>query len=393
MKKLFNKIGSLIKSAFQKVWDFIKKWVGKFNNTKVMQKVWYILGYIPNAIGSRLKNNQRKSVWGIIFIIPLVIGFTYFFAIPAVLTVLYSFSYVDKFDGYNGLTTIFVGWNNYIYIFKDFTITINYEDYLFTELLVKALIEIITDLPVILIFSLIMAVVLNSKFAGRAFVRAVFFMPVVFNSQAIDLAIAARTSMTAIINQNNQKIFDNMFNFKDFLMNAKIPVFFVTFLGNTSTKIYDIISFSGIQILIFLTAIQSVPGQLYEAAKMEGATQYEMFWKITFPMVSPMLLTTAVYTIVDSYNRSSMIKAITAYSDAKKASTTIAPGLTGKALDLYNAYVGNDGSAGKEILTEYKTLSNYGVGAALSLMYSVMVILVIAIVLGILSKAVFYYDN
>ena len=321
-----------------------------------------------------------------IFVIPLVIGFVYFFFIPFILTFKYSFSYVDKFTGQEGLTSIWIGLNNYQYIFKDFSITINYENYIFLQLLLEAFIEIITDLPIILIFSLIMAVVLNSKFTGRTFVRAVFFMPVIFNSQAIDLAVAARSAMSDAINSNAQTIFDNMFSFKDFLLNAKLPVFAVNFLGDASTKIYDIISYSGIQILIFLSAIQSVPRHLYEAAKMEGATQYEMFWKITFPMVSPMLLTSAVYTIIDSYTRSPMIKALTKYATTGTEKVGESPGLSGKALDLYNMFAG-------ETLTEFKELSKYGIGAGLSLLYSVMVILVIVIVLGILSKAVFYYDN
>jgi ABC-type sugar transport system permease subunit len=231
-----------------------------------------------------------------------------------------------------------------------------------------------------------MAVVLNSKFTGRTFVRAVFFMPVIFNSQAIDLAVAARSAMSDAINSNAQTIFDNMFSFKDFLLKANLPTFAVTFLGDASTKIYDIISFSGIQILIFLSAIQSVPKHLYEAAKMEGATQYEMFWKITFPMVSPMLLTSAVYTIIDSYTRSPMIKALTKYSTTGTEKVKESPGLTGKALELYNMFSGEE-------FTEFNELSKYGIGAGLSLLYSVMVILIIVIVLGILSKAVFYYDN
>ena len=394
IKEFFAKIFAAIGHFFLKIWDFIKYWLGKFFNTKPMRAIGKVLLFLPRKLDERLNNQQRKSMWGIIFIIPLVVGFVYFFIIPFVLAIVYSFSYVDKFTNVPGLTTIFVGWNNYIYVFKDSTVAIDYVAYTFPELLVKALIEIITDLPVILIFSLIMAVVLNSKFTGRTLVRAIFFMPVIFNSQAVDLAIESRTAMSAIISQNTTKIFENMFSFKDFLMNANIPVVFVTFLGNASSKIYDIISYSGIQILIFLSAIQSVPRHLYEAAKMEGATQYEMFWKITFPMVSPMLLTTAVYTIVDSYTRSSFIKAITKFSDSKKSTTYSAPGLTGSAYDKYIQYLSS--STDKDKLPEGNSLaqlSNYGIGAALSIMYSIMVILIIAIGLGILSKAVFYYDN
>lgn len=398
IKAFFVKIFTAIGNFFLMIWDFIKKWLGKFFNTKPMRAIGNVIMFLPRKLDERLNNNQRKSMWGIIFIIPLLIGFVYFFIIPFVLSVVYSFSYVEKFSSVKGLTTIYVGWNNYKYVFKDFSIAIDYVAYSFPELLLKAFIEIITDLPVILIFSLIMAVVLNSKFAGRTLVRAIFFMPVIFNSQAVDLAVSSRTAMSAIISQNTSKIFENMFSFKDFLMNANIPVVFVTFLGNASAKIYDIVSYSGIQILIFLSAIQSVPRHLYEAAKMEGATQYEMFWKITFPMVSPMLLTSAVYTIVDSYTRSSFIKAITKFSDAKKSSTYVAKGLTGAALEKYYQYNGpvyvKDPKSGNDVLaTEIKQLSNYGIGAALSIMYSLMVILIIAIVLGILSKAVFYYDN
>lgn len=386
IKQFFANILAVIGHFFAMIGGYILKGLKWLGNTKAMKTIGNALLYFPRKIDARLKNDQRKAVWGMIFVIPLLIGFIYFFFIPFILTFKYSFSYVDKFTGQEGLTSIWIGLNNYYYIFKDFSITINYENYIFLQLLLEAFIEIITDLPIILIFSLIMAVVLNSKFTGRTFVRAVFFMPVIFNSQAIDLAVAARSGMSDAINANAQTIFDNMFSFKDFLLKANLPTFAVKFLGDASTKIYDIISYSGIQILIFLSAIQSVPRHLYEAAKMEGATQYEMFWKITFPMVSPMLLTSAVYTIIDSYTRSPMIKALTKYATTGTEKVKESPGLTGKALELYNSFSG-------QTLTEFNELSKYGIGAGLSLLYSVMVILIIVIVLGILSKAVFYYDN
>lgn len=398
IKQFFKNILAVIGSFFAMIGKYIGKGLSWFFNTKVMKKIVNALLYFPRKLDSKLRNDQRKAVWGIIFVIPLVIGFVYFFFIPFILTFQYSMSFSKTFvfgegtDAVQQFKNIWVGFSNYQYIFKDFSITINYEDYIFLELLLEAFVEIITDLPIILIFSLIMAVVLNSKFTGRTFVRAVFFMPVIFNSQAIDLAVAARSAMTNAINANTQQIFDNMFSFKDFLLNANLPAFAVNFLGDASNKIYDIISYSGIQILIFLSAIQSVPRQLYEAAKMEGATQYEMFWKITFPMVSPMLLTSAVYTIVDSYTRSPMIKALTKYATAGTVKVSEAPGLTGKALELYNIYSGNTLEDGNW-LTEFNELSKYGVGAGLSLIYALMVILIIVIVLGVLSKAVFYYDK
>lgn len=386
IKEFFSKIFSAIVLFFKTIGKYIGLGFSKLFKTKAMVTVGHGLAYFPNKISDRLNNDQRKSLWGFIFIIPLLIGFVYFFLIPLILNVVYSLSFVEKIPNVSGLTTIYIGFNNYKYIFEEFVISINYESYTFPELILEALVEIVTDLPIILIFSLLMAVVLNSKFKGRTFVRAVFFMPIIFNSQAIDLASAAQSAMSSTIDNNTETIFEQMFSFKDFLLNANMPSFLVTFLSDASTKIYDIISYSGIQIIIFLSAIQSVPKHLYEAAKMEGATQYEMFWKITFPMVSPMLLTTAVYTIIDSYTRSSMIKAINKYTTEGSVDTTTVSGLTGKALETYNRLSGTT-------YETYEKLTYYGIGSALSLMYSVMVLLVIVIVLGILSKAVFYYDN
>jgi len=80
----------------------------------------------------------------------------------------------------------------------------------------------------------------------------------------------------------------------------------VLYLTGAVDRIYQIISESGVQILIFLAGIQTISPQLYEASKIEGATGYEAFWKITFPMVSPLILVNVVYTIIDSFSRNAM---------------------------------------------------------------------------------------
>lgn len=402
MKELLNKIAKPFKVAWAAVvaflatvWRFIVKYWSKLMESKPMRAVGKVLGYLPSKISERLTNAQRKSIWGIIFIIPLCIGFVYFFLIPFALTFRYSISYVAKFNE-KGLSCINVGINNYIFIFKEYVMNSSYtkwQSYPFWRVLLSSGLDILTELPIILIFSLIMAVVLNSKFKGRTLVRAIFFMPVIFNSQAIDIATSSRSAMSAVIDANAQNIFDTMFSFKDFLLAANLPVKFVTILSDTSTKIYQIISYSGIQILIFLSAIQSVPKHLYEAAKMEGCTAYEMFWKITFPMVSPMLLTSAVYTIVDSYTRSVMVKQIQKYSYTTEEKVTMGEGLTGKALDLYNQLKYGPGKEASWEVGSYDKLSKYGIGAGMSLFYAFMVLIIIGLVMLILSKVVFYYDE
>lgn len=286
----------------------ISNFFSKLGQTTFMKKVKAVFNYIPNLLVQKVSYRNRKALWGIVFVIPLMIGLIYFFLIPFITTVIYSFSNVEML-GYNsetnefiGVITEWVGLDNYRYIWN--------EHATFKQYLLDSFVNTMLNVPLILIFSLLVAVVLNSKFKGRAFVRAVFFMPVIFNSQAVDVAMASGELMAEAINEAGTDIFATMFNFQDFLLDANLPVGAVTFLANASNSIFDIISFSGVQILIFLSGIQSVPKHLYEAAKIEGATQYEIFWKITFPMVSPLMLTAGVYTVVDSFLRSEVLKAI-----------------------------------------------------------------------------------
>lgn len=371
IKEFFAKIFSCIGNFFRSIKKAIGNFIAKVCETKFMRKVIYVLGYVPNAIASRLKNNTRKAIWGVIFIIPLVIGFVYFFLIPFISTIFYSLSWVE-----NGGKTEFLGFDNYIYAFEIAQANADGVPTDFLEFVVSSLINIISDIPIILIFSMIMAVVLNSNFKGRAAARAIFFIPVIFNSQAIDTAVAAYSNLGDTTASATNDLFNQMFNFKDFLVDAKLPAVFVNFLGDASTKIYDIIRYSGIQILIFLSAIQSVPRHLYEAAKMEGATQYEMFWKITFPMVTPMLLAAAVYTVVDSFLRSPMLTILKKYSG------------TGKE-DIQDLTLG----IGKLMEDGTYKLTDYGINSAMSIIFTLIVALLMVIILGILSKVVFYYDD
>jgi len=151
----------------------------------------------------------------------------------------------------------------------------------------------------------------------------------------------------------------------DFLLEANLPQTVAIFLGGMTSQIYDVISYSGVQILIFLAGIQSVPKHLYEAAKIEGATQYEIFWKITFPMVSPLMLTAGVYTVVDSFLRSELLATINVFSTAGV----------------------------RDLATGLGVVSNYGIHASMSLLFALSSIIIIALVLFGLSKLVFYYDE
>ena len=363
VKEFFAKIFATIKGALVKALYFIQDMLSKFGELTAVQKTKDVLAYVPRRLTRNLKYNQRKAVWGIVFIIPLLIGFVYFFLIPFITTIFFSFSYVHSLGTnsvtgeFVGITTEWIGFDNYKFVWSQHAT--------FKQTLTSAFGNTFLNVILILIFSLIIAVVLNSKFKGRAFVRAVFFMPVIFNSQAVDVAMSTGEALSSSVENATAELFASMFNFQEFLIRANLPMGAINFLGSATNSIYSIISFSGVQILIFLSGIQSVPKHLYEAAKMEGATQYEIFWKITFPMVSPLMLTAGVYTVVDSFLRSEVLAIIKGFSN--------------------NNFV--------KLATGYGSVSNYGIHAAMSWLFALASILIISIVLILISRMVFYYDE
>ena len=156
-----------------------------------------------------------------------------------------------------------------------------------------------------------------------------------------------------MINSVGSNALTNIFDMKTFMTSIGIPGKLVTFLNGITSTIYSTISYAGVQILIFLAAIQSVPGHLYEAATIEGATKYEQFWKITLPMVSPMILTVVVYTIVDSFLRSNL----------------------------------------SEYIQQLAKNPYYGFHAAASWCYILASLLLLGLAVLILRKVVFYYDE
>lgn len=352
IKQFFNSIGTWIGNILNKIGKFFGKILRPIKDflAKIFRPVTNLFDKISNWVKDHIQYRKRQAIWGIVFVLPLMIGFIYFFFIPFVTTVIYSFSFVDTTT--NKVT--WIGLANYKYIFTQHAS--------FLEELVASILEIALDVPIILIFSLLMAVILNTKFKARGLVRGIFFMPVIFNSQAIDVAMSASTSLQGAIDATTQDLFAMMFSLEEFFLNANIPSTFVGYLTGAVQKIYEIVSFSGVQILIFLSGIQSVPKHLYEAAKIEGATQYEIFWKITFPMVSPLMLTAAVYTVVDAFLRSPILKLL---KDHDKPGT----------------------------ISQFEHLSYYGVHAAMSWVYALAVLLILGIVMLILSRMVFYYDE
>ncbi|MEO3946630.1 sugar ABC transporter permease [Gorillibacterium sp. CAU 1737] len=243
----------------------------------------------------RLTLTRKRSLLGLLFISPWLIGFLLLFLKPLIESIRYSFNklVIDP----TGFKLESVGWSNFHNAL--------FVDPNFNRILTESVLDMLINVPLILFFSLFSAVLLNQKFRGRAMARAIFFLPVILASGAISAAESA-----GLINLvGNAAVAEDMartaqFNgaaIVDLLVHAGFPISITDYIVEAVMRIYEIVRSSGVQILIFLAALQSVPTSMYEVAKMEGATGYETFWKITFPMVSPLILTNIIYTIIDSF--------------------------------------------------------------------------------------------
>lgn len=296
----------------------------------------------------RLSLTQKRSMLGLLFIAPWLIGFVFLFAGPLLQSILFSFSKLVISPG--GYELEAVGLQN----FKDAL----FVDANFNRILTESILGTVVDVPLILFFSLFSAVLLNQKFRGRALARAIFFLPVILASGAIS---AAETS--GLINLvGNASVAEelgtasgqfNVLSMVRVLTEAGFPITVTDYIVEAVMRIYDIISSSGVQILIFLAALQAVPSSMYEVAKIEGATAYESFWKITFPMVSPLILTNMIYTIIDSFTDSTVTRTI------------------------YE--------------TAFKT-QNFGLSAAMAWLYTIVVSLLLVIMGIIVSRRTFYQN-
>ena len=156
------------------------------------------------------------------------------------------------------------------------------------------------------IFSLFMAMLLNRQFPGRTFVRAMFFLPVVLAVPAIQatLNMVAELMAGGMVETGaelEQETFVDAAMFARIFIDFGVPFRLIAFITGAIARLHTIIRSGGVQILIFLAALQSIPTSMYEAAQVEGTTAYESFWKITLPMISPIILTNVVYTIVDMF--------------------------------------------------------------------------------------------
>ena len=302
----------------------------------------------------RLTLLQKRSLSGYFFILPWFVGFLIFYVRSLIMTVQFSFNEltIDAING--GYTLTPVGFDNFLYAFRVHGT--------FKQILTTSVMNMLVDVPLITFFSLFMAMLLNKKFPGRGIVRAIFFLPVILNAGAITAALDLSAQMMAggistqaaevTATASNTIAFDIDYIINIF-MSFGLPASLLDYIIAAVSRINDIIEASGVQIIIFIAALQSIPGSMYEVAKIEGATGYETFWKVTFPMVMPHIITNVVYTIVDSFTESEVVEL--AYD---------------VAFDQFN----------------------YGLSSVFSLVSTIITCIILVVVCGWISKKTFYYN-
>ncbi len=290
---------------------------------------------------------RRKAKAGYLFIAPFIIGFLVFMVKPLWQSLGMSFSEVTLAAG--SFSQEYIGLENFKYCF-----TIDPE---FNRLLVEEITRMVIYSLAIIVFSFFVSLILNQKFKGRALVRAVFFLPVILSSGVI-LGLETDNQLMATLAQqveDTTKGISVTAALQEVLRTSGIGVKAYEKLFEVIDNIYDVAIASGIQIIIFLSGLQTIPKSMYEAASIEGCTSWESLWKITFPMISSMFLVNWIYTVIDFCMRS-------------------------------------DNAVIEKIQVVMVDQQIYGRSSAMSWIYFLIVLAFVGITSFLISKEVYYYD-
>ncbi len=290
---------------------------------------------------------KRKAISGYLFISPFILGFLVFMLKPLLQSLWMSFCNVEL--GAANFNPVFSGIVNYVYAF-----TVDPE---YNRLLVEEISRMVVYSLAIIVFSFFVALILNQKFKGRALVRAIFFLPVILSSGVI-LGLETDNQLMAALEQTIEQTASNVSitaALEDILRTAGVGVRAFEKVFEIIDNIYDVAIASGIQIIIFLSGLQTISPSMYEAAEIEGCTKWESLWKITFPMISSLFLVNWIYTVIDFCMRS-------------------------------------DNEVIEKIQDVMISQMKYGLASAMSWVYFIIILAFIGISSLIISKGVYYYD-
>lgn len=292
----------------------------------------------------KLSLKNRQAISGYCFALPFIIGFIFFVLVPFYQAVIFSLNELTVGGG--GFELDFLGFTNYHYALL--------VDPNFLEVFFNAIRDMALELPLIIAFSFFSAMILKQEFKGRTPARLIFFLPVIMGAGII-LQIEEGDFMMERMQSGREAFAFSGAALRNMLYQTRLPEGILEGILYAVERIPSIIRASGIQILIFLAGLQSIPRSIYEAAEVEGATAWENFWLITFPLLSPLIITNIVYTIVDSFttpvNEIVMLIRDTAFTGA-----------------------------------------GFGVSMAMAILYFITIIIILGIVIKILSRWAFYQE-
>ena len=292
--------------------------------------------------------SRRRSAWAYAFLLPWLIGVVCVFAVPLVLSISFSFSKVTVDVGYS---LEFVGLKN----FSDALLV----DEKFLQYFATTMGDMFYEVPIILVYSFLVAVLLKENFPGVTVFKFIFFLPVILSSDLFfrmmnNFGSTTGSSLDAVMNNVASTGVLESLNLGKYLQSLGLSKKIVDIITSPVDKVYEIVTCSGIQIFIFLAGLYSVPPDLYEAAHVEGANGWEQFWMITFPMVMPMILVNVIYSIVDTFvSESNMVMEYVYELSFQKF--------------------------------------NFGLSSAICWIYFAVIAAILAIVYAVISRKTFYY--
>ena len=299
-----------------------------------------------------LEVKQRR--YGYLFTLPFIIGAIVFIVFPLIVSVICSFATVKQGNGFMGYDYSNWGLVNYSKVWI--------ESNSFAQVVSDSLLNMVTTVPVVVIFAFFRASVLNAKFRGRGFARSVMFMPVIISSGLI-VGLSGDALAQQMMSGGGERFAETAASggaiqvteaFQIMLEEMDIADWMVNLIIGSVSGISTIVSMSAVSIVIFIAGLQSISPSIYEASYIEGATKWEVFWKISLPMVSPLILLSVVYTIVDNFN----------------------------------------GSTNRVISSIHHNIISmkFDIASSMAVSYSLIILVILAVVFAVLNKIVFYQD-
>ena len=265
----------------------------------------------------RASLNERKALKGWIFVLPYIIGMIAVYIPVIIESISYSladYRVIPAIQG-GGYTLSWVGFDNFEKVFSLVIDSKTGETFL--EMMFTNLLQQVIDIVAILMLSLFIAVLLNQKMIGRAAFRAIFFIPVVVGAGIMTKIDATSAEVLSTASGMLEEIdtgsvaggglggIASMMDISALFSNLGFGSELVKIVSDLVANIMNIVNRSGVQMLIFLAGLQSISPSIYESCQVEGASAWEIFWKITLPMLSPMILANAIYTVVDAFTSES----------------------------------------------------------------------------------------